>query len=381
MTLALLVSLMLTQSPTAGAAGVAGEGADPVLKGFDVSLTVFNSSGVFFGEGGYTNSLTFWVEPSWAFGQRFFKDTWFKHLSLNLRFPIEVQLAGNTADFGGTHYATPAPRDEGPAVYNPETVAITRQGAPAPGANPVILRDMFIQLAHSHLFTIPGLGIDVMSSLRAGLPTSTGSRNAGLITSLGLAFILERKFFDRFSLGYMVRPTKFFFSSTHGPIRHNPEPVYVNGNPEPTYKPASTGVANADFMILNGVWAALELPKGFGVSVNYFTFNTKPFENNGGCNPIGVAGVDTCAAGAALGSIQNQWRNEHWFLASVDYHHSFWSLSLGLSTFRTILTTDRKVSQPFFESNRNNATSIYLSFTASAEGLAGFATAAGGTSQ
>ena len=374
MTLALLLSLMLTQSPTAGAAGVASEEADPVLKGFDVSLTIFNSSGVYFRDGGYTNSLTFWVEPSYALGQRFFKNTWFQHLSFNLRLPIEVQLAGNTADFGGTQYA-PQPEGDQAPVYNPETVSITR--APAPRSNPVILRDMFVQLAHTHLFRIPGLGIDVMSSLRAGLPTSTASQNAGFITSLGLAFIFEKRLFDRLSLGYMVRPTKYFFSRTHGGIKRFDAPVYVNGNPEPTLEQNSTTVANADFMILNGVWAALELPKGFGVSLNYFTFNTKPFDNNGGCNPVAVAGVDTCADGAALGNIQGQWRNEHWFLASVDYHRSFWSLSLGLSTFRPMLTTDRNVSQPFFESNRNNATTIYLSFSASAEGLAGFATAGG----
>lgn len=361
MSCALLLSLLLTQSPTAGAAGVATETEDAKLKGFDLSLTVFNSSGVYFREGSYQNSLTFWFEPSYAFGRRFFKNTWFEHLSVNLRIPMEVRLGDASSEYGGTTYA-PQQNDAAP-VFNPD-VASLRPGGPT--ANRFLLRDIFVQLAHTHLFTIPVLRIDVMSSIRFGLPTSTLSQTQGFITSIGPGLIFERRFFDRLSLGYMVRPTKFFFSRTHGGIR-------AFDSTSTDWRPTSTGVANADFMILNGVWAALDIAGGFGVSANYFTFNTKPFANNGGCNPTDIYAVDLCADGAALGNIQGQWRNDHWFLASLDYHRSFWSLSLGISTYRPMLSDSGRPSQPFFDSSGNNFTSIYLSFSASAEGLAGFA--------
>ena len=58
-----LLSLYLAQSPAAGAAGVTAEEADPHLKGLDLSLTIYNSSGLYFGAGGYSNSFTFWLEP------------------------------------------------------------------------------------------------------------------------------------------------------------------------------------------------------------------------------------------------------------------------------------------------------------------------------
>jgi hypothetical protein len=91
----------------------------------------------------------------------------------------------------------------------------------------------------------------------------------------------------------------------------------------------------------------------------------------GGCQPIAVAGVDVCRDRQGRPGV---WRNEQWFLASAGFSHSFWSVSLGLSTFRTLEGEDGRVTQPFFESNRKNATTVYLSFSATAEGIAGWAT-------
>ena len=115
----------------------------------------------------------------------------------------------------------------------------------------------------------------------------------------------------------------------------------------------------------------IDLPKGFAISLNYFLFNTKPYDLVGGCQVPGVALSDVCADGAKVGDTRpNSWRNEHWFLGSVDYTHSFWELSLGISTYRPLNNPDGKLSQPFAVADRNNYTTFYLSFSARAEAIA-----------
>ncbi len=363
---ALLISVVLTQSPTAGATGVEAEDGAK-LKGFDLSLTVFDSSGVFFGEGGYSNDFTLWLEPSWSFGKTFFKGSWFEHLSFSSRIPVETQLAGNDPRFNSRGYASRDVFITPGTLYTPESAAVARGQASGPRSNGALLGDMFLQLSHGHLFTVPVLGVTVSAAVRSLLPTSTGSRNAGFIASLGTGLVFERTFFDRLSLGYMVRPTYYFYSRTQGGISPLGTPVEINGNPEATWTPPSTGEANPRFMMLDGFWATVELPKGFSVSAMYFLFNTKPYDVTGGCNPAGVAGADVCRD--SLGR-PGAWRDEQWFLVSADFHHSFWGLSLGVSTFRPLRNLDGTLAQPFFESNRNNYTTVYLSFSAHAEGIA-----------
>lgn len=387
---ALLITLLLTQAPPpTGATGApsdeptpAAETAtaakntdrDALLKGFDLSLTVFNSSGVYFGAEGYTNTFTLWVEPSFAIGARLFRGSWLEKLSFSARLPIEAEVIGNDARFRGTGFASSA-------LYNPEALAVidSQPGAVDGAAHrTAILGDAWLSLAHGRLFTIPGLAVDASSSLRAAIPTSTGSRNAGLLTALGLGLNLERKFFERLSLGWSGRATKYFYSRTHGSIAPLGTTFELNGNPEVTWTPSSTGIANPDYGFINGFFASLELPRGFSLEASYFLSNTKPYPNNGGCRPIDLAGVDTCADGLAVSRsiTPSPWRNEHWFTASVDFKHSFWGLSLGLSTFRQLESTfnSRAPTNAAFESSRNNYTTIYLSLSASAEGFAGFVT-------
>lgn len=366
--LGLIVALTVSQAPAISEPAKPEEG--PVLRGFDLALTVFNSSGVYFGPEGYSDTFTLWIEPSFAFGKTFFKGSWFEKLSLSARIPLEMELIGNDAHFRGTGFASPA------LFSSPEQVPILEAQRNIDGAQhvPVVMDDAWFSLSHGHLFTVPLLGIDVSSAIRTVLPTSTASRNAGLIASVGLGVILERKFLDRVTLGYMARPTKYFYSRTQGGIAPLNTPVIVNGNPEPTWTPSGTGIANPNFGVIQGFWAELTLPAGFGLSLNYFLFHTKPFDLSGGCGAAGVPGSNLCTDGAAVGDVRpNSWRVEQWFLSSLDYHHSFWGLSLGISTFRPMQNPDGTLAQPFFLSNRSNYTTVYLSFTAASEALAAYA--------
>jgi hypothetical protein len=341
------------------------------LGGFDLGLTVFNSSGVYFGPEGYSNTLTFWLEPSFAVGKRFFKGSWFERLAVGARLPIEVELAGSDPRFRGSRFGNSQ------LINAPESLPILAAQSPSSGNvdglahHPVLLGDAWLSIAHGKLFRVPLLGVDVSSSLRMVLPTSLASRNAGLVSSLGLGLALERKFFDSLTVGYAVRPTKYFYSRTQGRIAALGTSVEINGRAESTWTPQSTGVANPSFGLINGFWAQLELPRGFALSLNYFLFNTRPYEVAGGCGAAGVPLSNLCTDGAQVGDARaGVWRNEHWFLGSVDYSHSFWELSLGLSTFRPVNNPDGAISQPFFEANRNNYTTVYLSFAAHAEALA-----------
>ena len=109
----------------------------------------------------------------------------------------------------------------------------------------------------------------------------------------------------------------------------------------------------------------MELPLGFSVSSSYFLFNLLPYAL-AECSVAGVPQAN-CSDQPKFGG--SQWRNDHWFLASVDWSKGPVSLSLGLSTYRSVNQLDGKLSQPFIEVNRNNATTVYLSFSTSAEQL------------
>jgi hypothetical protein len=339
-----------------------GGGGELHFGGFDFGLTSFFSSGLYFAPEAYTGSLTFWLEPSWSFGRRFLKGTWFEPMLLAVRLPVELELAGNDGRFRSGEFATPS-------LFGglPEEGLSQAPGfglVDGPVRRPVILGDTWVNLIHGRLFTIPKVGISVASSLRWALPTSVASRNTGFVSSLSIGFIAD-KTFGPLHLTYVFRPAKYFYERTTSAIRGAQDTVVVNGRAESTWRPPSTGVANPDFGFINGLSASVELPKGFSVSASYFLFNVRPFANG----PCVVPGVPqaTCAEQPRFGG--SNWRNDHWFLASLDWARGPVSLSLGLSTYRPITETNGTVSQPFLEVNRSNASTVYLSFSTSAEQL------------
>jgi hypothetical protein len=339
-----------------------GGGGELHFGGFDFGLTSFFSSGLYFAPEAWTGSFTFWLEPSWSFGRRFLKGTWFEPMLLAVRLPVELELAGNDPRFRSAEFASPA-------LFG----GLPEEGlSQAPGVGlvdgavrrPVILGDTWLNLIHGKLFTIPKVGISVASSLRWALPTSVASRNTGFISSLSIGFIAD-KTLGPVHLTYVFRPAKYFYERTTSAIRGTQDTVVVNGRTEETWRPPSTGVANPNFGFINGLSASVELPKGFSLSASYFLFNIMPFANG----PCVVPGVPQamCAEQPRFGG--SNWRNDHWFLASVDWSRGPVSLSLGLSTYRPLIETNGKLSQPFLELNRSNASTVYLSFSTSAEQL------------
>jgi hypothetical protein len=146
--------------------------------------------------------------------------------------------------------------------------------------------------------------------------------------------------------------------------------VTVNGKQEPTWQPASTGIPNPDWAVIHGASLDVKLPKGFTLSAMYYLFHVAPLRASS-CAVEGVPLANLCVDGALVGPVNPQaMRVDQWFLASVDWKTPVLTASLGLSTYRPLLTDGGKVAQPFFIANSSNYTTVFLSLTASAEELA-----------
>lgn len=352
-----------TDRPRGSQGFVEARGGSGELKfgGFDFGFTTFFSSGLYFAPEAYTGSLTFWLEPSWSFGRKFLAGTWFEPMLLSVRLPVEIELTGNDPRFRQPGFSST------PLFTGLEGAALTPQSGlvDGPARRPVLLGDTWLSLIHGKVFTIPKVGISMAASLRWALPSSISSRNVGFLSSLSLGLIFD-KTLGPVHLTYVFRPAKYFYDHASTIVRGESSTVVVNGRAEPTWRPESTGVPNSNFGFINGLSASVELPLGFSASASYFLFNIMPFALNG-CSVAGVPAANTCATAGMFGG--SQWRNDHWFLASVDWSRGPVNLSLGLSTYRPVTETDGKVSQPFIEVNRSNSTTLYLSFSTSAESL------------
>lgn len=338
-----------------------GGGGEMRFHGLDLGLTSYLSSGVYFAPESYTLTMTFWLEPSWRFGAKFFKDTWFEGLSLAARLPIELELTGSDGRFRGTAYTSGSffNSQEGLAQLAPQVGLVD-----GTARTPVLLGDLWLSLIQGKTLTIPGVGVTLANSLRLALPTSQASRNTGSLGGLSLGFIFD-KGLGPVHLTYVFRPAKYFYSRAVAEQTGATDTAVINGRTETLWRPPSTGVANPSFGFINGLSASVELPQGFSISSSYFLFNIMPFPL-GDCAVQGVPQAN-CSEQPKFGG--SQWRNDHWFLASVDWTKGPVSLSLGLSTYRPVNQLDGKLTQPFFESSRNNTTTLYLSFSTSAEQL------------
>lgn len=339
------------------------------LGGFDLHVTLFDSSGVYFHPESYTNSLTLWLEPTFALGKRLFKGRWLEPLALSARVPFEFELVGADPRFRGTGFSSPSP------LTNVEQLPISQVQQPPAGQidgtthRVAILEDTWLSLSHPKLFTIPKVGIVVGGGTRWVLPTSIASRNAGLITAGSLGVFVEKEL-SIFTASYAARPTKYFYTRAVPTFPSTLGTVTVNGKQEPTWQPASTGVPNPDWAVIHGASLDVKLPRGFTVSAMYYLFHVAPLRATS-CAVEGAPLANLCVDGALVGPVNPQaMRVDQWFLASVDWKTRVLTASLGLSTYGPLLTPGGKVAQPFFIANSNNYTTVYVSLTASAEELA-----------
>ncbi len=352
----------------------ATEKKDPplALSGFDLSVSLFDTSGVYGGSEGYLNQLSIWIDPTFKLGKRFAEGTFWEPLAISAHLPLDVEVAGSDPRFRGRAFGSGSLFDAAPETLpiNSAQESITAPSGQVSGLShrALVVGDSWLTLGHSKLLTIPTVGTELGSSIRAVVPTSIGSRNAGLITSLSGGVSLTQAL-GPVTLSYAFRATKYFYTRSSPAIAPLEGGITVNGQAVTPWTPASTGVTNPNWGLVNSVTAEVELPKNFSVSVGYSLFNTKGLGTSG-CSVDGVPTANLCTDGALVGDVRpGATRDEQWFNASVDWKPSFWSVGLGLGTFRPLRTPNGQIAQPFFIASRDNYTTVFLSFSASAEAL------------
>jgi len=360
------------------------------LRGFDLELSLTNSSGVYFAPEAYTNTLSLSFDPSFALGRRFFEGRWLAPLNVSAHVPIEIELTGSDPRFRARGFRSAS------LIDTPEQVPIAQAQTPPSGMisgagnEPALLGDTWLGVSHSKLFTVPVAKVVFGAGLRAVLPTSSASRNAGLVTAASIGLFLDRTV-GPVSVGYTVRPTKYFFTRSSPSIKGIGETVVVNGKEEPVYRPVSTGAFNPDWGIVHGLNASVDLPMSLGLSASYLLLHVAPLRPST-CAVEGVPTADTCTDGAALGGLnRSAFHHDQWFTFELDWKPKWVTLALGVSTYRPLMQTTsqgrqgtegcataaeceaptrKAVAQPFLSFDRNNYTTLYLSITASAEQLA-----------
>jgi len=360
------------------------------LKGFDLEVSIASSSGVYFTREAYTNTLSLAFDPSFAIGRRFFEGRWLEALTLGVHLPVEIELTGADPRFRGRGFRTAG------LIDTPEQAPIAEAQVPPPGqisgaaADPVLLGDTWLGITHGKLFEIPRAKINFGAGLRAVLPTSAASRNAGLITAASVGIFADRAFGPA-SVGYSVRPTKYFFTRSSPAIKPLNQPVLVNGQEIMPEVADSTGTFNPDWGIVHGLNAGVDLPADLSVSASYLLLHVAPLRPST-CLVDGVPLANTCDDGPAVGNLNpNALSHDQWFTFELAWKPKLATVALGVSTYRPLFktsgdprlgpegclsasaceaTTRKAVEQPFLSFDANNYTTLYLSITASAEQLA-----------
>lgn len=381
---ALFVPLLASLLCAAAANGQENVGAQKAkagagtLGGFDLNLTLWESSGLEFAPEAYSNQLSLIIEPRFNLGRRWFRGRWAEPLAVSARLLVGGELAGNDPGYRGSDFASPTLLRDAPeqvAIAQVQSTAATPYGQIDGAERRALLGDLWLSVTHGLLFTIPRLKIDVTGGTRVVLPTSRESRVAGLHAAPSLSLSARRAIW-RLHFEYGFRAIKYLYATTTAPIGPYPgnSSVFVNGQPVEPYRPASSGVLNPDWGFVNFISLGIDLPKGFSMEAAYFLFNVLA-HSPGACAVDGLPGADVCRDGAALGDLRRPaWRDSQWFLLEVDYAATSWlTLGLGLSTFQSTRLPNGELANPFLRVNRDNHSTVYLSIALNAES---FATAA-----
>jgi hypothetical protein len=344
------------------------------LKGFDLDVTLTESSGVEFASEAYENVLAVTLDPRFHLGTQLFKGGWAEPLSLSASLTIDGELSGNSGSYRGASFATPALRRDAP-----ETVQFAQaaQDAAATPANSVdgtnrraLVSDLRLSVSHEKLLTIPWVGVQVAASARVVLPTSSYSRNIGLRAAPSLSAGLHRTL-GPVELRWDIRGTYFFVASTTAPVVGPAGTVSVGGLDVTPERFASTGSPNSSHALVNTVAVSVELPANFSVAAEYSLSNLwkQPL---GACAVPGVPTADVCTSGQQLGMVQSlgQSDSQSFWLEAGWKLNAWGSLGLGLSTMRPVRAPNGLIANPFLQVNRDNYSSIYLSLYVNAEALA-----------
>jgi hypothetical protein len=373
------------------------EAAPPesVLGGFDLELTLSDSTGLNAVGQNYRNELSAYFEPRWAMGRRLFGNspTWSK-LSMSARFVLGRALAGTGDDsFGSTVNSGPlvpcssiTPSQDG-GIIDPNQV---QRCNPEPNNRRFDYSDISVAFGLPRVATIPRVGVSVSTSLRVVIPISPQSRFASLRTALTGSGVLSKGFFkDQLRLSYSLGVTKNFHRYTTAGLDPDSPGIggELGGNPSSGLAgvgisnlyadPSRVGASgiNTSYSFSNGLSAHLEVFKKWSGDILYLW--TDGFSYGHSCTvEVGGQIVDSCANGStvAAGSLSSTESRGHKrgqvFSLTVSYNYQPWlGFSLGLSTWSPRMMPDTSYRQGFISTDYNAFTSVMLSVSTSLEEL------------
>jgi hypothetical protein len=361
----------------------------PLLGGASIDVSLSDSTGL--NALNYSNSASLILEPSWAVGRLWLRDSPFESLSINGRWVL-------SRDFAGYDPAAVLPgSDHGPAVpcanltpNNQGTVIATDQTVPRcsyPNSYRFEPGDLSISVTNPGIYRIPKANISINPSIRVTLPFSYQSQYATIITILQAAIGLNRTFFDgRLSVGYSFSATKFFNRSITPVIQAASGDL--TGFVTPQYSAADVASNTAAFYADQGNASP---PGGFNSSwsiSDVFTIGYHPirhlrfgltyiisdaFSYTASCASGSYAGVSTnpctnsqaVASATGTGQVYSQdIRDSQIFWLSATYDLNEWvSFYLSWVNASPLRMPNNAVYEPFITTDYNAFTNVSLGAT------------------
>jgi hypothetical protein len=345
------------------------------LYGFGGSLSFYDSSGITGPNGdSYENSVAFYIEPIWHVGKLFWKNTFFEKMSIGARLLVSTEITGNEAGYRGQQFNSPQLFDAGvpgAILVNQNATASSVPGQQISGTGRIwTTSDLWLNVDHPQLYTIPVVDVKIGGNLRGIFPTSLLSRDVGLQGGISPAVSFGRSFFKkRLTVGYTFRFIKYFFENTTQNYNAINQPVVVNGQQVTPYQPSTTGVLNPEWAVWHALNAKVQITKKLDISATYLFISNFTYPNSTNCTVQGVPGANLCTDGQAVGDVigpgQRAQRDAQWFLGSINYDFLDWlSAGIGISTYQPLRKEGLGIANPFLRTVATaNLTTIFAGGT------------------
>jgi hypothetical protein len=376
--------------------GTAATSDDTIMGGFDIDLTLSDSSGLNAVGENYRNELSMYFEPRFALGKRLFRDSkvWSK-LSLSGRFVLTRALTGTSDEgFGSSVNAGPlvpcshpTPSADG-GIIDPNQVARCH---PQANSRRFDYSDVWLNIGLPRFARIPRVDVDVSTSLRFVLPASAESRFSTLRLGMSGSLGFSKAFLhDKLRIGYNFGASKNFHRYSTPVIDTDASGVAAeqggnSGSPisgsglsnfyaDPSR--AATGVFATSYSFSNGLSAHYTVSSKWDADLLYLWTDGFTYPHSCGYD-LPVGSVDTCRtggvvagnSGTSIDSVGHRRAQVLW--ATVNYNFRPWmQFSLAWVNWAPREKPDSSYRQPFYSADYNAFSSVILSATTSLEEVA-----------